>query len=53
MKLTFDIAELMPYVNWIYFFHAWGLDGKPVEAKEDLKHEAEAVLESWQGHYQA
>ncbi len=53
MKLTFDIAELMPYVNWIYFFHAWGLDGKPAEAKEDLKHEAEAVLESWQGHYQA
>ena len=53
MKLIFDIAELEPYVNWLYFCHAWGLDGKSAEVKASLKQEAEAVLHSWQGRYKA
>lgn len=24
MKLTYKIHELTDYINWIYFFHAWG-----------------------------
>ena len=32
--LTYDISEIVPYINWIYFFHAWGLSGKPREEKE-------------------
>ena len=22
--ITYDISDLMEYINWIYFFHAWG-----------------------------
>lgn len=49
--LTYDIETLMPYVNWIYFNHAWGLDGKPAQAKRELKEEALAMLRRWQGRY--
>lgn len=24
MLLTYNIADTAPYINWIYFFHAWG-----------------------------
>lgn len=24
MLLTYNIADTIPYINWIYFFHAWG-----------------------------
>lgn len=24
MLLTYTLAETAPYINWIYFFHAWG-----------------------------
>lgn len=32
--LTYDIDELVPYVNWIYFHFAWGMDGKPNAEKK-------------------
>lgn len=42
-NLTYSITELMPYVNWIYFYHAWGLSGKPEAAKQAMRREAEAL----------
>ena len=51
--LTYDIDELVPYVNWIYFHFAWGMDGKPNAEKEDLRQEAVAMLTAWQGVYHA
>ncbi|MED9800651.1 MAG: vitamin B12 dependent-methionine synthase activation domain-containing protein [Prevotella sp.] len=51
--LTYDIDELAPYVNWIYFHFAWGMDGKPNAEKEDLRQEALAMLTAWQGVYHA
>ena len=24
MILTYRIRDIVPYINWIYFFHAWG-----------------------------
>ena len=35
--LTYDIEEIEPYINWLYFYHAWGLSGKPQEAKDNMK----------------
>lgn len=26
--LTYQISEVLPYINWLYFFHAWGLPSK-------------------------
>ena len=48
---TYDIAALEPYINWLYFYHAWGLSGKPKEEKLKLRHEAEGMLQSWYADY--
>lgn len=50
-KITYRIADLEPYINWLYFYHAWGLSGKPKETKLNLRHEAEQMLHSWQANY--
>lgn len=50
--LIYDIEEVEPYINWLYFFHAWGLSGKPVKEKEHMKEEALRLLSSWHGKYQ-
>lgn len=42
--LEYKVADLVPYINWSYFFHAWSLSGKSQEAQEELRHEAEAFL---------
>lgn len=49
--LTYDIADMVPYINWLYFFHAWGLSGKPAGEKEKMKQEALLMLKSWYGKY--
>ena len=38
----YKVADLVTYINWSYFFHAWSLSGKSQEDKEELSHEAEA-----------
>ena len=42
-KLTYSVQELMPYVNWVYFYHAWGLSGKPEAERLAMKSEAERL----------
>ena len=49
--LIYDISEIVPYINWIYFFHAWGLSGKPREEKERVQADALAMLQTWEGRY--
>lgn len=51
MKLTYDISELVPYINWPYFFFAWQVKDKA--EKERLRHEAESVLKTLEGQYHA
>lgn len=51
MKLQYEIADIIPYINWLYFYHAWSMNGKPEAAKAQLKNDAEAMLNSWKGHY--
>jgi cobalamin-dependent methionine synthase I len=51
MILTYNISEIRPYINWIYFFHSWGLTGKPEAEKEKLKADAERKLDEWEGHF--
>ena len=52
MILHYDISDIIPYINWLYFFHAWSMNGKPEEAKTQLRTDSEAMLKSWQGRYQ-
>ena len=49
--LDYSVASLRPYINWLYFFHAWGLAGKPQAEKERLRNEAEAMLDSFETRY--
>lgn len=51
MKLTYSIREVRPYINWIYFFHAWGMNGKPKEQQAQLQDDANRVLDRWEGRY--
>ena len=47
----YRISELVPYINWLYFYHAWGLSGKPRCDKEKMKQEALDMLASWEDRF--
>lgn len=49
--LTYSISCIKPYINWIYFYYAWGMNGKPAEAKQQLRADAEVMLQGWEEHY--
>lgn len=42
--ITFSIPELVPYINWTYFYHAWGIQE---ENGYDLRQEATTLMELW------
>lgn len=50
-RLTYNIAEVASYINWIYFFHAWQLTGKPEKERRRLREEAETMLRDMEGRY--
>ena len=41
---SYTTEELTPYIDWNYFFHAWGIDSRNVKA-EEIKHDAEVLLQ--------
>lgn len=47
----YSIGLLRPYINWLYFFHAWGLSGKPQTEKDNMRREAEAMLDLFETRY--
>ena len=49
MKITYDISELKPYINWLYFFYAWQV--KEQAEKDRLRVEAETILKELEGKY--
>ena len=53
MKIIYQISEVVPYINWVYFYHAWGMSGKPDAEKLKLRQEAEESLRQIEGNYQA
>ena len=42
--LQFTIEELIPYINWVYFYHAWGVNS---QQGEDVRREADTMLARW------
>ena len=51
MKLTYEIADIAPYINWAYFYYAWGMHGMPDAEKQKLRQEADDVLHLMEGRY--
>ena len=51
MLLTYSIRDLKPYINWVYFFHAWGFKPTMTHSPEavQLRQEAEALLNKLDG----
>lgn len=46
--LHFNIEQLRPYINWVYFMHAWGLTGKPQAERQKMMTEANNMLDAMQ-----
>lgn len=53
MRLDYSLKEVTPYINWIYFFHAWGTSSMPQQDKDSLRHEAEERLSHYADRYHA
>ena len=51
MILKYNINDIRPYISWLYFFHTWGMSGKPADEKEKLRKEAEEMLDAMQTLY--
>lgn len=49
MKLSYDIADVAPYINWAYFYFAWQV--KEEKQQRRMRSEAEEFLASLQGKY--
>ena len=44
-KLIYTVREVVPYINWIYYFHAWGMEPR-FAAIADI-HDCAACRASW------
>lgn len=51
MILDYSISDVAPYINWIYFFHAWGGSRMPLQEKQRLQAEAEERLTRYTNRY--
>ena len=49
--ITYNISEIVPYINWAYFFYAWSMNGKAKDAQLELRSEAEKLLADMEGRY--
>lgn len=49
MILTYEISQLRPYINWIYFYYAWQL--RDAAAQQRQRADAEKVLDQLEGRY--
>ena len=49
MIISYNIHELTPYINWVYFFYAWQVKNEDERAR--LRQEAETLLTQWEGRY--
>lgn len=50
MRIKYQINELEPFINWVYFFYAWKVRPEGDEAK-GLMIEARKMLHSLNGHF--
>lgn len=57
IKKSYALSEAVPYINWIYFYYAWGLTGQKGQTPEgkaqkaQLKEEAIEMVNQLAVHY--
>ena len=49
--ITYNISEIVPYINWAYFFYAWSMNDKAKDAQLELRSEAEKLLADMEERY--
>ena len=49
MTLSYELPEVVPYINWAYYYHAWQV--KQSDERRRLREEAEAFLVAQQERY--
>ena len=32
--VTYNISDIVPYINWAFFFYAWSMNGKAKDGKK-------------------
>ena len=48
-KITYNISDVVPYINWIYFYHAWQV--KDPDEQRELRQQADDRLMRLEGKY--
>lgn len=51
--VTYSFSQLEPYINWVYFYHAWSLNGKPESERQRMKAEALDTLRQTDDRFKA
>ncbi len=51
MKRTYELHDLQPYINWVYYYHAWQLHD--TDQQKESRAEAEQMLQKLDGKYHA
>ena len=53
MRKIFEYAirQVEPYVNWLYFYHAWQMGGKSEEVRKNLRRDAEEMMRMFDSSY--
>lgn len=58
IRKSYALSDVLPYINWIYFYYAWGLTGQKAQIpegkaqKEKLKTEAFEMIERLDKQFQ-
>lgn len=49
----YNLSEIAPFIDWSYFFHAWGVSGNKVTKAtiDEMMHDAKSMLENLDGIY--
>ena len=51
MKIDYHISAVEPYINWDYFYYAWGMHGRPDDDRQQLRDEALTMLHKYRQRY--
>ena len=49
--IHYSIATVKPYINWLYFYHAWGFGHGGEKEREQLRQEADEMLNKMDVRY--
>ena len=49
--IHYAVSEVEPYINWLYFDHAWQMNGQLQGERNQLRQDADHLLREWASAY--